>query len=268
MRSAAATPRSEHSPPLPLCTLRVPHTHWHTNTTALQSPLRAPHTRGGTGRPCSPTFILVETNERLNRAQFASRCAGCRGMKMTPPEEEPVLDGARSSRGEEGAQHQFDGARPDAGAPRLARLTARARERRTSARRASPGLPQSGDPSALRARAPSLTHQPPTACACLTPLQASTSQAWPRAASAARWAAGRRQAAFSGVCRRLSRRAGARRALCASPGASRGALSRYRHELVETRVVMCGSAGGASVLADAGSGRAPCASAAASARCF
>ena len=115
-------------------------------------------------------------------------------MKKTPPEEEPVLDGARSSRGEEGAQHQFDGARPDAGAPRLARLTARARERRTSARRASPGLPQSGDPSALRARAPSLTHQPPTARACLTPLQASTSRAWPRAASAARWAAGRRQA--------------------------------------------------------------------------
>ena len=101
-------------------------------------------------------------------------------MKMTLPEE-PVLDGARSPRGEEGAQHQFDGARPDAGAPRLARLTARARERRTSARRASPGLPQSGDPSALRARAPSLTHQPPTAYACFTPLQASTSQACPRA---------------------------------------------------------------------------------------
>ena len=136
---------------------------------------------------------------------------------MTPPEEEPVLDGARSSRGEEGAQHQFDGARPDAGAPRLARLTARARERRTSARRASPGLPQSGDPSALRARAPSLTHQPLTAYACLTPLQASTSQAWPRAASAARWAAGRRHAAFSRVCARRPPSCGGRRGYVCVP---------------------------------------------------
>ena len=139
------------------------------------------------------------------------------GMKKTPPEEEPVLDGARSARGAEGAQHQFDGARPDAGAPRLARLTARARERRTSARRASPGLPQSGDPSALRARAPSLNHQPPTACACLTPLQASTSQAWPRAASAARWAAGRRHAAFSRVCARRPPSCGGRRGYVCVP---------------------------------------------------
>ena len=164
-------------------------------------------------------------------------------MKKTPPEVVPVLDDARSSRGADGDQPQFNLARNDAGAPRPARRTERARERRTSARRASPGLPQSGDPSALRARAPSLTHQPPTACACLTPLQASTSQAWPRAASAARWAAGRRHAAFSRVCRRLSRRAGARRALCASPGASRGALSRSRHVRVETRVMMCGTRG-------------------------
>ena len=160
-------------------------------------------------------------------------CTGCRDGKTTSFKVLPVLNGARSKRGGEGDPAQFDGAPSDDGALRPARRTSRARSLRLSAFCASPGPPQMGDPSAPHARAPSLILLPLTACACSTPLQASTSRDWPRAASAARWAAGRRQAAFAVCARRLSRRAAARRALCASPWVLRGELGRYRHFQVE-----------------------------------
>ena len=87
----------------------------------------------------------------------------------------PVRDCAIPSRGGEDGQPQFDYARHDAGAPRPAPRTARDRQHRPSAHRASPGPPRTGDPFAPRARAPSLILPPLTACACSTPLQASTS---------------------------------------------------------------------------------------------
>ena len=121
------------------------------------------------------------------------RSSGC---KTTSLKEEAALDGARVARRGDGAVPQFDYAPRDAGAPRPARRIARDPSLGSSSTPASPDPPRAGDPSAPRARAPSLIRWWLTAYACLTPWQASISRARPCAATMALWAAGRRMALF------------------------------------------------------------------------
>ena len=106
------------------------------------------------------------------RADVRSLFVRSSGLKTTSFKEEAVLDGARSARGGDEATPQFDHAPHDEGAPRPARRTARDRSLRSSATPASPDPPRGGDPSAPRARAPSLTHKRLTAYAWSTFWQA------------------------------------------------------------------------------------------------
>ena len=184
-----------------------------------------------------------------DRALFDSRCTGRRGCKTTSFKVEAVLDGARAARGGDGTVPQFDHAPHDEGAPRPASGIARDRSLRPSAFRASLDADRRGDPSAPRARAPSLTHRWLTACACLTPWQASISRVRPRAATATLRAAGRRTPLFAAMRRWPSRRVDARRAVLAARLASRGAPWRYRCVCVDTRTLVrgCGSSAAARV---------------------
>ena len=144
-----------------------------------------------------PREIRTARRLRLSGFDAIAACAlRSSGLKTTSLKEEAVLGGALVARGEDGAIPQFDYAPHDEGAPRPARRTARDRSLRSSATRASPDPPRGGDPSAPRARAPSLIRWWLTAYACLTPWQASISRARPRAATMALWAAGRRMALF------------------------------------------------------------------------
>ena len=86
MRSAAATPRSERSPPLPLCALRVQHTHSHTSTTALQSPSRPPHMRGTLPSPfpCTLPNPLSKRSPTIGILRNSHRAAQVVGDENDP----------------------------------------------------------------------------------------------------------------------------------------------------------------------------------------
>ena len=174
------------------------------------------------------------------------RSSGC---KTTSLKEEAALDGARVARRGDGAVPQFDYAPRDAGAPRPARRIARDPSLGSSSTPASPDPPRAGDPSAPRARAPSLIRWCLTAYACLTPWQASISRARPRAATMALWAAGRRMALFVAMLRWPSRRVVARRGVLAAPLAARAAPWRYRRVRVDLHTLVCGSRRGLVCLA-------------------
>ena len=178
-------------------------------------------------------------------------CTGRRGCKTTSFKVEAVLDGARAARGGDGTVPQFDHAPHDEGAPRPTQRIARDPSLRSSATLASPDPPREGDPSAPRARAPSLTRWWLTAYACSTPWQASISRAPPRAVTATPRPASRRRPLCVAVRGWPSRRVDARRAVLAARLASRGAPWRYRCVGVEMRTLVLGCGSSAAARVDA-----------------